>query len=323
MSPKRATSIGREKMVDDMSATSGTPAGIVSFYDGSLKLGTASPNDGVATFQATSLTSGVHLLTAVESGTVSWNDVVHEPRHTYLLNWHATPTPLEIRCLHAELLPLLGRTVEVARTPPPQRAILFQDMVTENQTFSMLSLFLINLPGLEQRVSTCDAQLRCAVAALAVERYRCLQGCWPSSLQQLTPTFLNETPIDPATLVNHFADPDPDMGPRQQWLFRLTKELQPGEVARLFQQPDLPAHRHYEVCRAYFHESTPAEQIARRFYLHVATVRAIARDFARARSLGPSDVQMRMRAITDVRQGTDPGTAWSIQNTNIGTVGGS
>ena len=54
------------------------------------------------------------------------------------------------------------------------------------------------------------------------------------------------------------------------------------ELSRLFQQPDSPAHRHYEVCRAYFHESTPAEEIAKRFYLHVDTVRAIVRDFARA-----------------------------------------
>jgi transposase len=53
------------------------------------------------------------------------------------------------------------------------------------------------------------------------------------------------------------------------------------ELARLFQQPDLPAHRHYEICRAYFHEATPADEIARRFDLHVGSVRAIVRDFAR------------------------------------------
>ena len=50
---------------------------------------------------------------------------------------------------------------------------------------------------------------------------------------------------------------------------------------RLFQQPDSPAHRHYEVCRAYFHESAPADEIAQRFHLHADTVRAIVRDFAR------------------------------------------
>jgi pilus assembly protein CpaD len=45
------------------------------------------------------------------------------------------------------------------------------------------------------------------------------------------------------------------------------------------------------------------------------------RDFVRARALGPSDVQMRMRAIGDVRTGNDPGTAWAVQTTNIGQVG--
>jgi pilus assembly protein CpaD len=47
------------------------------------------------------------------------------------------------------------------------------------------------------------------------------------------------------------------------------------------------------------------------------------RDFARARTLGPSDVQMRLRAINDVRNGTDPGTAWAVQLTPIGQVGGN
>ena len=53
------------------------------------------------------------------------------------------------------------------------------------------------------------------------------------------------------------------------------------ELSRLFQQPDSPAHRHYEVCRAYFHESAPADEIAQRFHLHADTFRAIVRDFAR------------------------------------------
>jgi hypothetical protein len=53
------------------------------------------------------------------------------------------------------------------------------------------------------------------------------------------------------------------------------------ELARLFQQPDLLAQRHYEICRAYFSESTSAEVLAERFQLHVGTVRAIVHDFAR------------------------------------------
>ena len=47
------------------------------------------------------------------------------------------------------------------------------------------------------------------------------------------------------------------------------------------------------------------------------------RDLARARASGDSDVEMRLRAIEDVRKGVDPGTAWKVQNTAIGAVGGN
>ncbi len=53
------------------------------------------------------------------------------------------------------------------------------------------------------------------------------------------------------------------------------------ELARLFQQPDSAAQRHYEVRRAYFYESDAADEIAKRFCLHGYTVRAIVRDFTR------------------------------------------
>ena len=53
------------------------------------------------------------------------------------------------------------------------------------------------------------------------------------------------------------------------------------ELARLFQQPRSPTQRHYEICRAYFSRGTTADQLADHFRLHVDTVRAIVRDFAR------------------------------------------
>jgi pilus assembly protein CpaD len=45
------------------------------------------------------------------------------------------------------------------------------------------------------------------------------------------------------------------------------------------------------------------------------------RDLDQARALDGPDVEMRLRAIGDVRQGQDPGTAWKTQNTPIGQVG--
>jgi pilus assembly protein CpaD len=45
------------------------------------------------------------------------------------------------------------------------------------------------------------------------------------------------------------------------------------------------------------------------------------RDLAQSRASGPPDEEMRLRAIGDVRKGTDPGTDWKVQTTTIGTVG--
>lgn len=53
------------------------------------------------------------------------------------------------------------------------------------------------------------------------------------------------------------------------------------DLARLFQQPDSTAQRRYELCRAYFLEGATADQLARRFQLHVGTVRAVVHRFAR------------------------------------------
>jgi hypothetical protein len=51
-------------------------------------------------------------------------------------------------------------------------------------------------------------------------------------------------------------------------------------LAQLFQQPLTTAQRHYEICRGYFLEHATAEELAERYQLHVASVRALVRDFA-------------------------------------------
>jgi pilus assembly protein CpaD len=45
------------------------------------------------------------------------------------------------------------------------------------------------------------------------------------------------------------------------------------------------------------------------------------RDLVQSRPEGAGDVQMQLRAIGDVRNGTDPGTAWKTSITTIGQVG--
>ncbi|MDX3853667.1 Ig-like domain-containing protein, partial [Streptomyces sp. AK02-01A] len=52
---------------------SGTPTGTVSFFDGATLLGSGSLSGGVATLSVSTLSVGVHSLTAVYSGNVSFN----------------------------------------------------------------------------------------------------------------------------------------------------------------------------------------------------------------------------------------------------------
>lgn len=47
------------------------------------------------------------------------------------------------------------------------------------------------------------------------------------------------------------------------------------------------------------------------------------RDLVSAQPVTEPDVEMRLRAIGDVRKGQDPATSWSIHNTTIGSVGGN
>src|SRR5262245_20782974 len=58
------------------------------------------------------------------------------------------------------------------------------------------------------------------------------------------------------------------------------------QLTRLFEQPALTAHRHYEICRAYFLEGLTADALAHRLGLHVGSIRAIVRDFAHDPDLG-------------------------------------
>ncbi len=54
----------------------------------------------------------------------------------------------------------------------------------------------------------------------------------------------------------------------------------------------------------------------------LATQVADPRDLAEPRGETPADPSMRMRAIGNVRKGTDPATNWTTKNSNIGSVGG-
>jgi transposase len=63
-------------------------------------------------------------------------------------------------------------------------------------------------------------------------------------------------------------------------IYHPTTMARSSELADLFRQHTLVAHRNYEICKAYFLDETSAEQLATRFSLHPDSVRAVVRDFA-------------------------------------------
>ncbi len=81
------------------SATSGTPTGTVSFYDGSTLLNTATLSGGVGTYSTTALLSGSHTITAVYSGDTNFTASSTSSATTVTvaaLDFTITPTPTEI-----------------------------------------------------------------------------------------------------------------------------------------------------------------------------------------------------------------------------------
>jgi hypothetical protein len=140
------------------------------------------------------------LLGAVESGEVPFYAALNVNETPGDLFWHAPPSVEEVRLRHAELLPVLTRAVALAAEPAPRRAALFHELVAEldPESFRLVGSLVRDLPGDERQFSVCDALLRCAVAAVAAERYRLDHHDWPPSLEALAPDYLGAVPVDPA-----------------------------------------------------------------------------------------------------------------------------
>ena len=140
------------------------------------------------------------LLEAVADGKVPLQSVVPASESPADLLWHPPPSVEEVRLRHAELLPVLTHVVGVAREPPPRRAALLHDLVSEMdpESFRLLGPLVRDLPTYERQFTTPEATVLCTIAALAAERYRRDHGEWPDSLEALAPDYLDAVPADPA-----------------------------------------------------------------------------------------------------------------------------
>src|SRR5262249_4671995 len=90
-----------------------------------------------------------------------------------------------------------NQLVEAAKLPAEQQDARFAQIAPPA---SMSVLVRMVYPVFNKIVAASQrsqAQLRCALTALAVERFRLREGRWPENLSALAPGYLQAVPLDP------------------------------------------------------------------------------------------------------------------------------
>jgi hypothetical protein len=107
-------------------------------------------------------------------------------------------SPGSLRSGRAALLRYTTRLVEIAKLPLPEQAAAYEEL---EATHGRRPLLARCYAGVIQHTTRASVQFvareRCAIAMLAVERFRLTQGRWPKALDELVPAQLGELPTDP------------------------------------------------------------------------------------------------------------------------------
>jgi ABC-type Na+ efflux pump permease subunit len=149
-------------------------------------------------------------LGAIGTGDVTWKGIpiADGPYglHLSFLDRLFLVTGISLAHERAALLDFMTEYVEVAKLPPEQQHPRFADLAGRAGELPMmarsLAARLFSKDGswgswLARNIQARRAWMRSAIAAMAAERYRRQEGCWPEALDALVPTFLAEVPMDP------------------------------------------------------------------------------------------------------------------------------
>ncbi len=102
---------------------------------------------------------------------------------------------------HALMLSLMNRGIATTRLPSHQQAAAEKELIAEvRRQAERAVLVRLLFPALEKVSEAArrkQAQVRCMMTTLAVERYRQAHGSWPETLNQLVPEMLAAVPLDP------------------------------------------------------------------------------------------------------------------------------
>jgi hypothetical protein len=110
--------------------------------------------------------------------------------------------PARVRLSEPRLLRFLTECVEIAKLPPEQQGEHFAAMERKIRQAraegdNVLGLLMPAVAKVGDASRRTQARLRCAIVALALERYRLDHGRWPERLDQLAPQYLTALPRDP------------------------------------------------------------------------------------------------------------------------------
>jgi hypothetical protein len=124
----------------------------------------------------------------------AWQGTGIDRVDNFLLGWPLS----KLRDNHAAMLEFMSELVEVARLPLEDQQEAMERLSAKHDKLPALAR---DLTAFRTRVAECNlrvrAELRCAAAALAAERFRLQHGRWPDSLAELLPAFLQRIPTDP------------------------------------------------------------------------------------------------------------------------------
>lgn len=141
------------------------------------------------------------LVTALDQGDLSLAQVTGSPRGMGSRLLDATGPTLARRS-HGRMLHLLNQMVEASQLPDEEQAAVFQEVEREIKqakvNYDVVTALL--MPAMIKAQETAQrsrADLRCALVAVALERYRCDHGEWPEPLEALVPRYLSAVPADP------------------------------------------------------------------------------------------------------------------------------
>lgn len=112
----------------------------------------------------------------------------------YAETWFGRPYALH---KHAEYLCAMNEAVEIAKRPLEQQYPLYQAWRRQRGCVENVGDGLVIGGEPERGLLATHALLRCALVALAAERYRLKHGDWPRAGADLVPDYLPGVPLDP------------------------------------------------------------------------------------------------------------------------------